>query len=120
MAGNSILILCAHGTYGNDDDAYGAMLLANTSLAKGLKTTLVLIDDGVFMAKNEQNPDKIGLPSNLNEVLDFLALDGQLLVVKDALEERGIEERELVPGTVIIDPSKIPELIMEHSVSITF
>ncbi|MBA3044833.1 MAG: DsrE family protein [Candidatus Thermoplasmatota archaeon] len=120
MLGNSILILCAHGTYGHDDDAYGAMLLANTSLAKGLKTTLLLIDDGVFMAKKDQNPSKIGLPSNLNEILDFLALDGQLLVVKDALKERGIDEKELVQGAGIIDSSKIPAIIIEHSVSITF
>ena len=51
MGMKKLLIYATHGTYGRDDDAYGAMLAANAALAKGLDVILVLVEDGVAMAK---------------------------------------------------------------------
>ena len=68
MNKNSLLLFVTHGTYGRDDDAFGAMLAANSALAKGVDVGIILMEDGVAMAKKGQDPNGIGLPNNLNEI----------------------------------------------------
>ncbi len=120
MAARSVLVYCVHGTYGRDDDGYGAMLMTNAALAKGMDVTLVLADDGVAMAVAAQDTTRIGLPNNLEEVQNTFDLGGRLLVVKESLAERGIEEDELVEEAEVIDAQEVSSLIMEHDVSMTF
>jgi tRNA 2-thiouridine synthesizing protein D len=120
MKTQSLLIYCTHGTYGRDDDAYGAILQANTALARGMQVTFVLVDDGVLMAKKGQNPDKIGLPNNLNEITDFIELEGRLVVIKESLHERGVSATELVDGIEILDFTHLIPLIEQHQISLTF
>jgi len=117
---NSLMIYCTHGTYGRDDDSYGALLAANIALAKGLKTTLVLLDDGVFLVKKEQNPDKIGLPNNLNEIQDFIDLGGTIIAIKDSIIERGVLPEELVDEVLIISFDDLIKYLDENSLFLTF
>ena len=116
----SLLIYCTHGTYGRDDDAYGAILQANTALARGMNVSFVLVDDGVLMAKKGQNPDKIGLPNNLKEIADFIDLGGRLIVIKESLKERGVAESELVDGVELMKFTNLNNLIEQHQISLTF
>lgn len=116
----SLLIYCTHGTYGRDDDAYGAILQANTALARGMNVSFVLVDDGVLMAKKGQNPDKIGLPNNLKEIADFIDLGGRLIVIKESLKERGVAESELVDGVELMKFTHLNNLIEQHQISLTF
>jgi sulfur relay (sulfurtransferase) DsrF/TusC family protein len=120
MGARTVLIYCVHGTYGRDDDAYGAMLMTNASLAKGMEVALVLADDGVTMALTGQDTSRIGLPNNLDEIQDTFDLGGRLLVVREALAERGIREDELVEGAEVIDGSDLAGLMMENDVTFTF
>ena len=116
----SLLIYCTHGTYGRDDDAYGAILQANTALARGMNVSFVLVDDGVLMAKKGQKPDKIGLPNNLKEIADFIDLGGRLIVIKESLKERGVAESELVDGVELMKFTNLNNLIEQHQISLTF
>ncbi len=116
----SLLIYCTHGTYGRDDDAYGAILQANTALARGMNVSFVLVDDGVLMAKKGQKPDKIGLPNNLKEIADFIDLGGRLIVIKESLKERGVAESELVDGVELMEFAQLNNLIERHQISLTF
>ena len=116
----SVFIYCIHGSYGRDDDAYGALLVANAALAKGMRATLALVDDGVYMAKKGQNPGKIGLPNNLDELNDFTELGGRLIALQESLEERGIQRDELVDGAEVISMKDMVEIIEQHSHSLTF
>lgn len=120
MKSGKMLIYGTHGTYGRDDDAYGTLLAANSALAKGMEVTLVLIDDGAVMAKKNQDTAKIGLPNNLNDIQDFMDLDGKLVVIRESIEERGISESELVDETTVIPLSEMVQLIQEHDISLTF
>ena len=120
MVSASLLIYTTHGTYGRDDDAYGALLAANNALAKGLRVSLVLVEDGVCMAKAGQDPSRIGLPNNLGDLQDFIDLEGDLLVVTESLEERGIRGEELIPEARIITLKDLPGLILTHDISLTF
>lgn len=120
MKASSILIICTHGTYGRDDDLYGALLASNASLAKGLKVALIFIEDGVFTCIKNQNPIKIGLPNNINELQDFLELGGTLLVDENSLKERGIKKTELINGTETHSFNNLEELIKKYDISLTF
>jgi len=120
MAANTVLIYCVHGTYGRDDDGYGAMLMTNAALAKGMDVTLVLADDGVAMAVAAQDTSKIGLPNNLEEVQNTFDLGGRMLVVRESLAERGIGENELVEEAEVISASKVAALMIENDVTLTF
>ena len=120
MKSNSLLIICTHGTYGRDDDLYGALLTANASLAKGLKVTIYLVEEGVFLCKKNQKPIKIGLPNNLDELSDFLELGGKLIVDETSIKERGIETEEIIDGAEIIHIKKIYNFIKNHDISLTF
>ncbi len=120
MKSGKLLIYATHGTYGRDDDAYGALLASNSALAKGLEVTLVLVDDGVAMAKGNQNTAKIGLPNNLEDMQDLIDLDGRLVVVGESMEERGIAASELIEGAEVVSLSDLVNVIMEHDIFLTF
>jgi predicted peroxiredoxin len=120
MKTNSVLIYCTHGTYGRDDDVYGAILQANHALARGMNVTFVLVEDGVLMSKKGQNPAKIGLPNTLDELHDFIELGGTLLVIKESLEERGITNEEIVEGAEITPFLDVVDLIEQNKISLTF
>jgi tRNA 2-thiouridine synthesizing protein D len=120
MKNTSLLLFVYHGTYGRDDDAYGALMVANASLAKGVNTTMVLMEDGVSLGKSGQNPASIGLPNNLSEIDDFLELGGQLIVEKESMDSRGISNTELVDGAKVLSLENIGSLIKKHSLLLTF
>jgi sulfur relay (sulfurtransferase) DsrF/TusC family protein len=120
MGMKKLLIYATHGTYGRDDDAYGAMLAANAALAKGLDVTLVLVEDGTAMAKAGQDTAGLGLPNNLDELADFSDLGGRLVVAGEHLEERGIGKEELIDGCELIPLAGVAGLLAEHDVTLTF
>lgn len=116
----TLLILCTHGTYGRYDDTYGALQAANTALAKGIHTSLLLLEDAVLMTKQHQNPNDIGLPNNLPELQDFIELGGTLKIHKESLKERGLTQQDLIPQTQLINTQEIPNEINNHQIFLTF
>ena len=116
----SVLVYCTHGTYGRDDDAYGALLQSNAALARGMNVTLVLVDDGVFLVKKGQNPAKIGAVNNTAELADFIDLGGKLLLIEESLEERGLSKNEIIEGSQIITFSNLIKEIENTQISLTF
>lgn len=120
MGLKSILIYATHGTYGRDDDAYGTMLAANAALAKGMDVTLVLVDDGVAMAKTGQDTAVLGLPNNLEEMADFTELGGRLVAAAESLGERGMTGEDLVEAAEVMPMRDIVKLVEEHGVTLTF
>ena len=120
MKTSSLLIYCTHGTYGRDDDAYGALLQANHAVARGMNIALVLVGDGVLLCKRGQDPSKIGFPNNLDEIKDFIELGGRLIVIKESLEERGIHNDEIIEGAEITPFLDIVDLIEKNEITLTF
>jgi len=119
MGMTSLLIYTTHGTYGRDDDGFGALMAANSALAKGLDVSILLVDDGVAMAMIGQDPSKIGLPNNIEELQDFLELDGRLVIVRESLDERGITPEEIIEGADVVPLKEVTSIIEDYSVSIT-
>ena len=120
MKSGSLAVFCTHGTYGRNDDLYGALLLSNAALAKGLKVSLIMIEDGVYACKKNQDTNKIGYPNNLNELNDFIELGGEILVDDLSLNERGMSKDELLDSSKIVGLKTIEEIVGKNSISLTF
>ena len=73
-----------------------------------------------MLSKKNQNPSKIGLPNNLDEIKDFIELGGKLIVIKESLEERGVKDSEIIDGAEIIPFLDIVDLIEKNEISLTF
>jgi sulfur relay protein TusB/DsrH len=117
---NRYLIAVAHGTYGHNDDSYGALLVANGILARGWDATMLLREDGVYMALKGQDPNDIGLDNNLKHISDLVELGGRIVALRSSLEARGIEEDELVDAVEIIDREALLDVIDDHDFCLTF
>lgn len=114
------LIFLSHGTYGHNDDAYGAMLVINAILAMGSEATLLLRDDGVYMALKGQDPNEIGQENNLKQLADLAELGGKIYVLGPSLEARGIERSELIDEITIIERTDLVKVLKEHELFINF
>jgi predicted peroxiredoxin len=120
MKSGSLVVFCTHGTYGRNDDLYGALLLSNASLAKGLKVSLIMTEDGVYACKKNQQTNKIGYPNNLDEINDFIELGGKLLVDEHSLQERGLSKDGILENSKVIGLKTIEEIVCKNSISLTF
>lgn len=63
-----------------------------------IKTTLVLIDDGVFAALKGQDPSAIAMKSMGEAMAGADSFGVELLVCKESLDERGVQPGRLVGG----------------------
>lgn len=117
---SSILLLVTHGTYSHHDDGISALLMDNAYLAFQEKATIVLLDDGVYMAVKGQEPSRLGLPGYLKYVNDILDLKGRILALKDSLENRGINREKLVDRVEVIDMEGLCQEIRNHWATVTF
>ncbi len=117
---NSVLFLITRGTYGRFDDAFGAILVANAALAKQQNATLILIGNGIYFAMKDQDPSDIFLQSNLPEISDFLELGGRILLHRESLKKRGVDEVELIDNLEIIEDTQIVAEIEKHNITLTF
>lgn len=117
---HSYLISVAHGTYGHNDDSYGALLVANGILARGWEADMLLREDGVYMALKGQDPNDIGLDNNLKHMADLVELGGTIYVLGPSLKERGLERDELIDGIEIIGPEDLLRIVDRHDFCLTF
>jgi sulfur relay protein TusC/DsrF len=63
-----------------------------------IKTAAAFVEDGVFVAKTNQHPEKIGmskLEAAYKQIPDFGA---QLYIHRESAKERGLREAETIPA----------------------
>ena len=115
-----LLVFISHGTYGHFDDAQGALILATSYQSRISQTTVLLRGDGVYMAIPDQEPNDIGLES-LNQLLEsFVEMGGEVVVLKDDLKKRGIEDDEVIDWLEYITEEELPNLLMKVDHSVNF
>ncbi len=107
---HSALIIIDKAPYGYEN-ALSGIYIAIASLDKGIKTDVLLMDDGVYAALNNQSPIKsIGYPS-IEELTYSLFPNGNLFIFKDSLIEKGIYHKDLVDIAEIIDKKTLYNLL---------
>lgn len=116
---NSILVLITKPPYGLEE-AFAGLRLALAFAVNGMKTTVVMIGDGVYNAVKEQRADAIRMPSNIDATKDLFDFDASVFVVREDLASRGIAESRLFDGLKIIDSSDLMGIVKEHDVVTTF
>ena len=115
----SILVLVTKPPYGMED-AFAGLRLALAMAVNGMKTTVVLMDDGVYGALKTQKPETVGMPSNIEATTELYDFDVKVQVVREDLERRGISESQMFDGLEAIPAEDLKDLIKQHDVVTTF
>ncbi len=116
---NSALVLITKAPYGLEE-AFAGLRLALAMGVNGMKTSVLMLEDGVYNALATQKAEAVKMPSNIEATRELYDFDIPVYVVKEDLEERGIPESKLFEGLRPIPSEKIRELLAEHDVVTTF
>lgn len=123
----NILIIVRHGPYGGFQAAE-ALRHANGSISLGFRPIVILVDDGVYLAKEGQGPGQSQWLS-LSETFDEIIARGlyekkddpaEFYVEKESLLQRGLELEDLIESLEPIDHSKVSELMSSNHLQLIF
>ncbi|PIP36638.1 MAG: hypothetical protein COS92_01875 [Desulfobacterales bacterium CG07_land_8_20_14_0_80_52_14] len=122
-----ILIVIRHGPYGGFQAAEG-LRHANGSMSLRFRPVVVLVDDGVYLAKAGQNPGQtpwLALGGTLEEIIargiyEKKDAPAEFYVEGESLRKRGLTPEELVEDLEVIDHRKVTELMAEKGLSLIF
>ena len=102
-------------------DAAEAIRHAAGGLNFKVPTTLLLMEDGVFVARRDQRPEGIGYLSLSRALEDYLArrgkgqegeeIAGQVVVHGPSLKERGLAAEDLIPGAKVVEEAEATRIL---------
>jgi len=116
---NSILVLITKPPYGLEE-AFAGLRLALAMGVNGMKTSVLMMEDGVFNAVGTQKPEAVKMPSNIEATKELYDFEVPVYVVKEDLAARGIQESRLFEGLKVVPMANARELLKEHEVVTTF
>lgn len=105
MENTDFVIILGENPY-QSGRAYSALTFCQVAQMKKMSVRLFLIDNGVFLAKNLQNPDNFR--SGEEWVRAFIEEGGIVEVCETSLKERGVDKSELMEGVKV---SNMPDLV---------
>jgi tRNA 2-thiouridine synthesizing protein C len=122
-----ILMIVRHGPYGGFQAAE-ALRHANGSISLGYRPIVVLVDDGVYLARADQDPGQsewLSLGGTLEEVIarglyEKKASPAEFYVEEESLRQRGLGPDDLVEGLDPIPHEKVAELMAGHRLQLVF
>jgi len=115
----SILFLITRAPYGVEE-AFAGLRMALAFAVNGAKTSVVLMEDGIYNAVAGQKPEVLKMPSNADATKELFDFDVQVLVVREDLKERAVAEDGLLEGLKVIPRDDLRKLVAEHDVITTF
>ena len=116
---NSILVMITKPPYGLEE-AFAGLRMALAMGVNGMKTTVLLMEDGVYNAVGTQKPEAVKMPSNVEATKELYDFEVPVLVVKEDLEGRGIPESKLFEGLKTVPAANVKVLVDEHDLVTTF
>jgi len=116
---SSTLVLVTKAPYGLEE-AFAGLRLALAMGVNGMKTSVLMLEDGVYNALAAQKADAVKMPSNMDATKELYDFDVPVYVVKEDLEARGIPESKLFEGLKVVPVSMARQLLAEHDVVTTF
>lgn len=112
-----LTVMIYESPYGREKP-YTALRFALTALIDGHDVTVILMQDGIFVGKTEQNP------SDYPNHLEYLnnAIDEGLKVIACGVccNARGIKQEDLTKGITIVGMHEIVQACAESENTITF
>ena len=104
-------------------DAAEAIRHAGGGLSFQVPTTLLLMEDGVFMARRDQRPEAVGYLSLSRALEEYLArrgqgkdggeIAGQVVVHGPSLKERGLAAEDLIPGAKVVEEAEATRILAD-------
>lgn len=107
----SVCVLIRKAPYGTED-AFAGLKLGLSTIANGMETRVILLEDGVYNAMKSQKPEKIGMPSILDAIKDLLSLDVKIYCVEDHISIRKIEKENLIEDLIFIEENELSNIIL--------
>lgn len=108
---SSICVLIRKAPYGTED-AFAGLKLGLATIANGMETSVILLEDGVLNGLKHQDPKKIGMPSIADAVVDLLSLDVKIYCVEDHLRARDVRKEDLMNDLILIDETQLTNLVL--------
>ncbi len=99
-------IMIFEGPYGREK-AYTALRFALTALLDGHDVNVILIQDGVFLGKTEQNP--ADYPNHLEYLENALEEGLKVIACGVCCNARGLKAQDLIKGITIVGMHEIVE-----------
>jgi tRNA 2-thiouridine synthesizing protein D len=115
----STLVLITKAPYGLEE-AFAGLRLALAMGVNGMKTSVVMVEDGVFNAVKTQKPETVKMPSNVEATKELYDFEVPVYVVKEDLVARGISEANVFEGLKVVPASALKGLVADHDVITTF
>ncbi len=117
---NSLLVLITKPPYGYEEAFAGSRLaLGMVSSGNVGQCNLLLVGDGTLNAVATQNPEIIGMPSNMEALQDMTEMDSKVYCVKQDLDERA-PGASVLNFVEMVDWEKARKIIDEHQMVTTF
>jgi sulfur relay (sulfurtransferase) DsrF/TusC family protein len=122
-----ILVVIRRGPYGGFQAAEG-LRHANGAMSLGFRPIVVLVDDGVYLAKTDQNPGQsqwLSLGGTLEEIIarglyENKDAPAEFYVEKESLAARGLDPENLVDDLEPVDHRKVSELLAANRLQLIF
>ena len=116
----SVVILFRNAPYGTVFNAEGFRACTGLT-ALDVETHAVFLDDAVFTLIKGQDPEGIHMGDLSRAVAPMIEFEVNVYVVKESLEERGINEEELIENDEIkfISKTELGKLIAEADATFT-
>ena len=117
----SMLTIIKSAPYGRED-AFAGLRFSLSQIAAGMLDCCdtLLVEDGVYNAKLDQETSAIRMPSNLEATEDLLDLDGRVFVVREDMVSRYLSEDDLLEGIEIISIDDMPEMMERYDAFATY
>jgi len=116
---NSTLVLITKAPYGLEE-AFAGLRLALAMGVNGMKTSVVMVEDGVYNAVSTQKPETVKMPSNIEATKELYDFDIPVYVVREDLEERGMAVSKVFEGLKVIPAGYLKALLADYDVVTTF
>ncbi|MGC9517180.1 MAG: DsrE family protein [Methanomicrobiales archaeon] len=111
----SALIIIDKAPYGYED-AFSGFYVAIACLNRDLDADVLLIGDGVYAALDgQESEESINFP-NVGELTYLIFPEGSLFIHLESMQERGINEEDLVEAVEVIDDQELYEIIRSKTV----
>lgn len=105
----SVLIIIDRAPYGWED-AFSGFFVEIACLNRQLNSDVILIEDGVYAALDNQNSESIKFPG-VGELTYLIFPEGNIFVHEDSINERGINQFDLMETVDIINDEELYKII---------
>lgn len=116
---DSVLIIVDKAPYGYED-TFSGFYVAIACLNRGMDADVLLVGDGIYAAMKDQVPGgSIDYP-NVGELSYLIFPEGSIFVHLESMQDRGIEEDDLVEAAQIINDTELYEIIISKTKKTAF